>query len=207
MRGPVETRYPILPAIFNRWSPRSFADRLPEPEKLCAMFEAARLAPSAHNSQPTRFLLARKGHGDTWQRMFDCLDDHNREWAFRAPVLILASVTKRRFSQVTGSYVNYTHSMHDLGLAVMSLIIQAQHEGLYCHPLAAFDPDKAQTEFAIPELYRPGMIIATGYLGPAEVLPPDLLAKETAPRTRRCLEELVYEDEWGQASTLFAPKV
>jgi len=200
----IATRYPVLPALLDRWSPRSFADRAPEADKLRSMFEAARLAPSAHNSQPCRFLLGRKGHGPLHDRLFDCLDDHNKVWAHSAPVLILASVTRRRFSQATGEFVAYSHALHDLGLAVMSLIVQGQGLGLHCHPMAAFDPDKAQEMFAIPPLFMPGMMIAVGYLGSADALPDDLRVRETAARTRRPLEELVFEQAWGQASGLFA---
>lgn len=190
----------------ERWSPRSFADREPEAHKLQSMFEAARLAPSAHNTQPNRFLIGRKGHGGAWRRLFDCLDPHNRDWAHAVPVLVLASVMRRRFSQLKADFVPYPHAMHDLGLAVMSLILQGQHLGLHCHPMAAFDPEKAQAEFDIPALFAPGIMIAVGYLGAPEALPPELREKETSPRTRRPLEEIVFEGEWGQASPLLAAR-
>lgn len=200
----VDTRYPVLAALADRWSPRSFADREPEPHKLRSMFEAARLAPSAHNSQPTRFLIGRRNHGDMFDRLYSCLDPHNADWAHRVPVLVLASVMRKRFNQTRGEFVPYSHFMHDLGLSVMSLIIQAQHLGLHCHPLAAFDPDRAQELFAIPPLFLPGMMIGVGYVGSPDVLPPDLRLRETARRTRRPLEELVFEGTWGEASSLFA---
>lgn len=204
MQRRVETRYPVMPAILERWSPRSFLDQEVEPEKLRSMFEAARLAPSAHNSQPSRFLLGRKGKGNNFDRLFECLDDFNKEWAYGAPVLILASVTRKRFSQITGEFMPYSHALHDLGMAIMSLAIQAREMGLHSHPMAAFDPEKARKEFSIPPLFLPGMIIAAGYVGPSEILPDELRARETAPRTRRPLEEMVFEDAWGQASQLFA---
>lgn len=200
----LDTRYPVLPAILERWSPRSFADRQPEPHKLQSMFEAARLAPSAHNTQPTRFLMGRKGHGTAYDRLFDCLEPHNREWAHCVPVLVLASVMRRRFSQPKADYVPYPHAMHDLGLAVMSLMLQGQHLGLHCHPMAAFDPEKAQADLAVPALFAPGIMIAIGYLGAPDALPPELRQKETSQRTRRPLEETVFEEEWGLASPLFA---
>lgn len=203
-RRSAATRYPVIAPFLDRWSPRSWSGRMPEPDKLRSMFEAARLAPSAHNTQPTRFLLARKGHGDMWERMFACLDDHNREWAHGVPVLILATVARKRFNQLTGQFVPYPHCMYDLGLAAMSLAVQAQATGLSTHMLAAFDPDKARAEFGVPDLFLPGMVIACGYPGAPEVLADDLYVKETTRRTRRSLEELVYEDEWGQASPLFA---
>jgi nitroreductase len=197
-------RYPVLPALAERWSPRSFAERQPEAHKLQSIFEAARLAPSAHNTQPARFLVGRKHHGDVHERLFACLDPHNRDWAHSVPVLVLAAVMRRRYSQAVAEFVPYPHCMHDLGLAVMSLIVQAQHLGLYCHPMAAFDPEKAQAEFEIPALFMPGMVIAIGYLGAPDALPDALRAREVGPRTRRPLEELVFEGGWGQASPLFA---
>ena len=203
----LETRYPVLAPLLDRWSPRSFAERHPETEKLQSVFEAARLAPSAHNSQPVRFLLARKGQGDTYARLFTCLSDGNKLWADTAPVLVLATVMRQRFSQERVDFVPYPHAMHDLGLAVMSLILQAEALGLSCHPMAAFDPEMAQKEFAIPPLFEPGVIVALGYLGDPNRLSGPLRERELAPRTRRPLEELVFEHEWGEASPLFAEEL
>jgi nitroreductase len=202
----LDTRFPVMPAIAERWSPRSFIDRQPESHKLQSMFEAARLAPSAHNTQPARFLLGRRNRDDAFDRLFSCLDPHNQEWAHLAPVLVLGSVMRKRFSQARGEFVPYPHSMHDLGLAVMSLIIQAQQLGLHCHPMAAFDPEKAQQIFAIPDLFAPGIMIAIGYLGPPDALPPPLRKHEVGPRSRRPLEELVFESAWGQSSPIFTDR-
>jgi nitroreductase len=204
VRHRVETRYPVLPELLDRWSPRDYTDREPEPDKLGSIFEAARLAPSAHNSQPSRFIVGRRGHGGTYERLFACLDPHNRDWAHVAPVLVLGAVSRRRFSQLTGDFVPYAHSMHDLGLAVMSLIVQAQHLGLHCHPMAAFDPERAQEEFAIPPLFLPAIMITVGYLGSSEPRIRTGGDAEVGRRTRRQLEELVFEEAWGQAASLFA---
>jgi len=200
----VETRYAVLPALADRWSPRSFAARAPEPGKLRSVFEAARLAPSAHNTQPVRFLVARKGLDEIYEKLFACLSNGNRIWAHSAPVLVLAAVMRKRFSQERASFVPYPHAMHDLGLAVMSMILQAQSLGMHCHPLAGFDPEQAQEAFAIPDLFEPAVVIAIGYLGDPEVLPDALRNRELGPRTRRPLEELVFEHAWGQASSLFS---
>ncbi len=198
----VEIRSEVLPVFVERWSPRSFDDTPPSRDQLRAMFEAARLAPSAHNTQPPRFVVTEKDRGSGYQRLYDCLSDGNRVWAHTAPVLILATALRERYSQVAAEMVPYPHSMHDLGLSVMSLIIQAQALGLVCHPMAGFDPDQAREAFAVPALFEPGVVIAVGHLGPADVLPPDLHAREVGPRSRRPLEELVFEDTWGRAATL-----
>jgi nitroreductase len=85
----------------------------------------------------------------------------------------------------------------------MSLIIQARALGLSTHPLAGFDPDQAREAFAVPPLFEPGVVIAIGYRGDADVLPDELRAREIGPRTRRPLDELVFEDTWGQTASLF----
>ena len=118
-------------------------------------------------------------------------------------MLVLACAARRRLSQPQADFVAYPHFMHDLGLAVMSAILQAHADGLHCHPLAAFEPDEAREAFGIPELFEPGMIIAVGYLGPASALEGDLRAREEAPRTRRDLVDVVFEERWGRASSLF----
>ena len=202
----VATRFPVIPVLLNRWSPRSFIGEMPPSGQLGSLFEAARLAPSAHNSQPVRFLLGRKGMGDTWDRLFGCLSEDNQAWASAAPVLILASVMRERFSQDRGDFVPYPHAMHDLGLAVMSLIVQAHAMDLHAHPMAAFEPDQAQAEFHIPTLFAPAMMIAVGYRGRPDLLPSSLGARERGPRVRRALEEIVFEDDWGLASSLFAAR-
>ena len=138
------TQYDVLPLFVERWSPRSFTDEHPEPRQLRSLFEAARLAPSAHNVQPPRFLLTEQGKGTGFERLYACLSEGNREWAHRAPVLVLASVMRERWSPVYGEMVPYPHAMHDLGLAVMSFIIQARALELSTHPMAGFDPDQAR---------------------------------------------------------------
>jgi hypothetical protein len=53
--------YPIDPMFLSRWSPRAFtAEPIGELE-LMSILEAARWAPSSFNSQPWRFIYARRG--------------------------------------------------------------------------------------------------------------------------------------------------
>jgi hypothetical protein len=46
MEKPAETTYPIEELLKRRWSPRAFADRLVEPQKLLSLWEAARWSAS-----------------------------------------------------------------------------------------------------------------------------------------------------------------
>ncbi|MCB0143420.1 MAG: nitroreductase family protein, partial [Caldilineaceae bacterium] len=47
-----QSDYPIHELIQRRWSPRSFAERAIEPEKLLSVLEAARWSASSSNQQP-----------------------------------------------------------------------------------------------------------------------------------------------------------
>ena len=56
-----QTSAPMLDVLAERWSPRAFdPDAVLEPGALAGVFEAARWAPSANNSQPWRFIIARR---------------------------------------------------------------------------------------------------------------------------------------------------
>ena len=69
--------------------------------------------------------------------------------------------------------------------------------------MAGFDPDQAAEAFAVPPLFEPGVVIAVGYRGDPDVLTGDLRAREVGPRTRRPLDELVFEETWGQTASMF----
>jgi nitroreductase len=142
-------------------------------------------------------LVARKGIEDGYDRLFHCLSEGNQQWAHAAPILVLAAAIRNRFSQQEAAFVPYPHCMHDLGLAVMSFILQGQAVGVFSHPMAGFDPEMARAAFDIPPLFEPMVVVAVGYLGSPDNLPPALREREVAPRTRRPLVELVFEGRWG----------
>ncbi|MGH7472773.1 MAG: nitroreductase family protein, partial [Candidatus Methylomirabilales bacterium] len=60
MQKLAETTHEIHALLRERWSPRAFADRIVEPEKLRSLLEAARWAPSSYNEQPWSFIVATK---------------------------------------------------------------------------------------------------------------------------------------------------
>ncbi len=194
-----DTKYPIEEGLRRRCSTLAFADRFVEVEKLRQLFEAARWAPSSYNEQPWSFLLTSKNESlPDYERLLSCLTGHNRDWAHRAPVLAL-SVAKRRFE--AGGSVNH-HAIHDVGLATENLTIQATALALFVHLMAGFDEAKARKLFAIPETHEPVCVIAIGYFGNLEALPPDLQRREIAPRRRRPFKEFVFSGRWGHPSEL-----
>ena len=87
-RRPAPVGEPIHEILSYRWSPRAFAPRAVEPEKLRSLFEAARWAASTGNSQPWFYIVAAKdSQPENFQRALECLVELNQGWAKNAPVL------------------------------------------------------------------------------------------------------------------------
>lgn len=191
---PETTDIRVHPLIKKRWSPRAFSSREVEPEKLCQLFEAARWAPSSYNEQPWRFIVATRREPEKFSLLFQCLKEGNRRWAGNAPVLVL-SVARTRFRH--NGQPN-RHALHDVGLAVGNLLLQAMALDLYVHQMAGFDPESARQLLQIPEEFEPVAMMAIGYLGDVAQLPADLAEKERAPRKRKALSELVFDGSWGR---------
>ena len=198
MQKLAETRYPIHELLRERWSPRAFADRMVEPEKLRSLLEAARWAPSSFNEQPWSFIVATKEHPGEYERLLSCLVEGNIRWAQHAPVLML-SVAKLAFER---NQKPNRHAFHDVGLAVENMVIQATALGLAVHQMAGFHVDKARELFSIPDGHEPVAALVLGFPGDPAGLPEDLRERERAPRTRKPLESFVFSGQWGQSSPL-----
>lgn len=194
MEKPAETDHPIHDLLRRRWSPRAFADRAIETEKLLRLLEAARWAPSSYNEQPWAFIVATKDQPEAFDRLAGCLVEFNARWARAAPMLAL-SVAKLQFER---NGKPNRHAMHDVGLAAENLVLQATAEGLAVHQMAGFDVEKARRDLALPEGYEPVAMMAVGYPGPPDSLSDALRQRELAPRTRRPLAEFVFSGTWGQ---------
>lgn len=192
--------YPIHDLLKRRWSPRAFADRPIEPEKLLSLLEAARWAPSSYNEQPWAFVVATRDQPEDYARLLGCLIEFNQTWAKAAPVLVLtfAHLSFERNQQAN------RHSYHDLGLAVGALTVQATAEGLAVHQMAGISVEKIRQTFAPPAGWDPVSAVAIGYAGDPETLPKELRERELAAPTRKALASFVFAGAWGLPSPLLA---
>lgn len=197
---PAETSVPVHQLISHRWSPRIFENRAVEPEKLRALFEAARWAASSYNAQPWYFIVATKDDTVNYQRVLDCFVEFNQGWAKSAPVIAL-SVAQMKFGH--NNQPN-SHAFHDVGQAAATLQIQAEELGLAVHQMAGIIPDKAREIFKIPVGFDVVAGFAIGYPGDPANLPAPLREKEVAPRERKALDSFVFTGEWGKSSSIVA---
>lgn len=130
------TDYEIDKMFLERWSIKSFLDKSLSKEQIAKLFEAARWAPSSSNRQPWRFIYSSSGINR--EKMDSILNDGNRVWASKAPLLIFVYA----MLETKEGRNNYT-AQFDTGAAWMSLAIQARLMGLYTHAMGGIDREKA----------------------------------------------------------------
>jgi nitroreductase len=193
MRKPASTTVPVHPLLAERWSPRGF-DRVHElgDQALTALLEAARWAPSAQNSQPWRFLVTRRGE-QAHTRLFAALAPGNQVWAGAASALILVAA---RTAGDDGQPQPW--ALYDTGQAVAALVTQAQADGLAVHQMGGFDTGAVRAEFGLDDTLTPVVVLAIGRRDGAAELPEPLAARETAPRVRRPVADLLLPARAGR---------
>jgi len=183
--------HPIDPLFLERWSPRAFTDAPISERDLLTLLEAARWAPSSFNSQPWRFLYARR-HTQQWPQFLGLLSEYNQSWARTAAALvILVSKTTLLPRGADKEVPSYTHSL-DAGAAWANLALQATRSGWAAHGMAGFDVARTAVELGVPADYRVEAAIAIGQPGDKSMLPEPLRAREQ-PSDRLPLSQLAWE--------------
>ena len=188
--------YPIDPMFLERWSPRAFTGEPIDEVDLFTMLEAARWAASSYNSQPWRFLYARR---DTphWERFLNLLVPFNQSWAKSASALVFIVSNSTMRSPGSGKETpSPTHSF-DAGTASGYFVLQASRMGWFAHGMVGFDQDRAFTELGVPKGYRVEAVYAVGRLGDRSSLPEELQSRE-APSDRLPLEKLAFEGSFRE---------
>ncbi|MFA6995030.1 MAG: nitroreductase family protein [Patescibacteria group bacterium] len=180
----------INPLMLKRWSPRAFSGESLTDEEIIPLFEAAKWAPSAFNSQPWRFIYAKNGTS-VWNKLFSALGEFNQVWASKASVLILV-ITQNNFEH--NNKPNFTASF-DAGAACENLALEAVSRGLFAHAMSGFDYDQARTNLNIPLDYKLEVMIAIGRSGKKENLPEKMQSAEI-PSGRKKLIEIISEGEF-----------
>ncbi len=195
MEKPADTQFPIHDLLSRRWSPRAFAERPVEPEKLQCLLEAARWASSCFNEQPWAFIMASADQPAEHAKLLSCLGEGNQVWAKRAP-LIMITLAKLNFDH---NNKPNRHALHDVGLAVGNLVVQATAMDLVVHQMAGIFPDIIRIGYSVPSGYEPVTGLVIGYSGAPQTLPAEIRERELAPRSRKALQEFVFSETWGQS--------
>ncbi len=187
------TQAALTAEIVDRRSVVAFDNRPIENEKLQALVEAARWAPSSSNRQPWRITLVRDG--GSRDALNAALSAGNRQWAPNAPLLVVfasAAPDPKRPGQLA-------KLMLDVGFAGQNMMLEAVHQGLKVHPMGGWDEDKVKAALDIPEENAVAFVLAVGYGGDVNDLPEDVRPKETRERVRNDVGENFFDGVFGVA--------
>jgi len=185
--NPAIAAHPINDLIKNRWSSLAFSEKPVEKEKVMSLLEAARWAPSSYNEQPWNYVVGYMGD-ETHKKLAECLAEGN-SWAKTAPVLML-SIANLLF--IINKSTNL-HAIHDTGAASVSMALQATDMDMVMHQMGGYSKDIACENFNIGADHAPVAMIAIGYPGDAANLPESLKTRESAKRTRKPIEEIIWK--------------
>ncbi|QEI12681.1 nitroreductase family protein [Cellvibrio japonicus] len=197
--------YEVHPIFVARWSPRSFSNEVIDDATLFSLFEAARWAPSGNNSQPWRFIYARRD-SIHWDSFADLLNEKNRLWASKASALvILVSKTTHVRKGASEATPLRNHSL-DAGAAWANLALQAEFLGWKTHAIGGFDREKARELLQVPAGFQVELAIAVGKQGDATSLAEEFLERER-PTPRNPVNSFTAEGIFSFADDLAVREV
>ncbi len=167
-----------------RQSCRSYEEnRAVEQEKLDAILEAVRLAPSACNGQPYKITVCR---GKAAQEVaLACRGLGMNKFAIQAPILLVLSEEPYVKSAAMGARVKHNdYRSIDIGIAAAYLTAEATAQGLSTCILGWLDDDKIREVCGLTHPVR--LVITLGYAKEGDVL---------RSKKRKEIAELVTEVE------------
>lgn len=172
----------------NRYSVRNYTNAPVPEEKLNRCIEAVRLAPSACNSQPYKFIIINNPElkEKLAKAAFEGLVDLNY-FAYQAPVLVLIVSDRQKISAKIGGLLKRKNfSLMDIGIAAEHFCLQATEEGLGTCMLGWFNEKKVKNLLSIPTLKRVELMISVGFS-----------ADEKSPdKKRKTVEEILIYNQY-----------
>lgn len=169
-------------AIVSKRDVRAFADRPVAEEVVGRILQAGRMAGSAKNAQPLRFILMRDREGREALAACGGFAMHVPAAAF-AVVIVLVPEPFRDdggFTVFRGPF--------DAGRAAQNMMLAAWSEGVASCPASMHDSECAGLVLGLPGGHLVANVIAFGY--PSEEAP------ALGRRPRLPLEEIVHEERW-----------
>lgn len=165
----------FLTLCTERFSARKFTDEPVSDEDLGYILEAVRLAPSAVNFQPWKFLVVKSP--EARRRLCKC---YKQEWIATAPVAVVC--LKDKSQNWTRRYDQKPHGDIDVAIAAEHLCLAAAERGLGTCWVCNYNPALFAEQFPLPDNLEAVAIVPVGHIAP------DCPRKEKA---RKPLDEIV----------------
>ena len=151
--------------ILARQSVRRYSELPVEPLKLIKCLEAARLAPSASNSQPWSFIIVDRDplRADVAKATFSDIKLINK-FTLQAPVLVVIVIEKAKLITRLAMLVKKKEwPLIDIGIAAENFCLQAAELGLGTCMIGWFEEVKIKKLLQIPADKSIGLVISLGY--------------------------------------------
>ncbi|MCX7278911.1 MAG: 5,6-dimethylbenzimidazole synthase [Burkholderiales bacterium] len=210
-------RQAVYRAIYERRDMRHFNGGEVEPELLRRLLMAAHHGPSVGFMQPWRFIrvsapaLRQQLHAvveveriRTAQAMGEREDDFMRlkvQGLLDAAELLAVVLPDGREKHIFGRRTLPQMDLASTSCAIQNLWLAARAEGLGMGWVSIFDPLTVAEVLGLPAGAEPVGLLCLGPV--AQFYDRPMLEEENWAR-REALADLVFDDQWGQASTLFA---
>jgi nitroreductase len=175
--------------IRKRQSVRHYDTREVEQENVVRCIDAARLAPSASNSQPWTFVVVRNDalRKEVADACSGPLNTFNR-FVSEAPVLVVIVIEKpKALTELGGRIKKKDYPLFDIGITAEHFCLQAAELGLGSCMLGWFNEKKIRKLLHIPTTKTIGLVITLGHA------PPDYPLRE---KIRKPLEKVLRFDRY-----------
>ncbi len=173
----------FMDLVKKRDSVRKYSSKSVPRELIDECLEAARLAPSACNSQPWSFIVVddEETKNEIVKKSMSGIYSSNK-FVMTAPVIIVVITEHSTYTARMGGMLRHIkYNLIDIGIACEHLVLQAEELGLGTCWLGWFDEKAVKKVLGLPKSTKVDVIISLGY--PDENLP----AKK---RIRKSLEEM-----------------
>ena len=161
----------------KRYSSRKYKKQQVEHEKILKILEAARVAPSASNKQPWKFVVFTKPESLEIAHQL-----YHRDWFKNAPVVIVALAEYDKAWERAQD--NKNHAEIDVTIALDHITLQATELGLATCWICNFYVDKTREKLRLPPNIEPVAILSLAY-------PDDEVDPNRHDTKRKSLDEIV----------------
>lgn len=171
-----------------RQSVRKYKAQVVPKEKIENCVEAARIAPSACNSQPWSFIivddpvLKEKVAKETYSTLVSF-----NKFTLQAPAIVVLVVEKPKvIAQIGGRIKSKDYYLFDVGIAAEHFCLQAAEEGLGTCMLGWFNEKAIMKLLNIPKSRSIGLLITIGYSDEENI----------RDKKRKSFQDIIYYNEY-----------
>lgn len=170
---------------YKRHSVRKYSDRQISEEDINDILKTACLSPSACNSQPWKFIVAR-------DETAACISSYvtskvlpiNR-WAKEVSTFVVICETKARLMKNIPVGSQHFAQM-DIGIATATLLYAAEDKGISSCVMGAFNEKKVRKLLGIPKNVKIRLIVALGYSDEDSI----------REKSRKSFDDIVSYNKW-----------